>query len=239
MSALATVSRGMRRAGVGGAITVAVLTAGAFASSASASFRIDHAFVPGIGRIGTTFPSDTEVKPPGYIPHATPVTNEQLDRMWAREARFGAHVQKGPDAGPPRTIEQIKRAVPRLIFLSYVVYTCPPYPKAGLWVRKYTFAGPDEQTRLDWYEFSRRESKGDDTGCEPLRVRFEHWHGVRVGPRGRSAQAMVSGRPEVLQRGLWRRDEYTVWKLKLRRTDSRWRITIRDVTWPGTETSSG
>jgi hypothetical protein len=220
-------------------VTLAAALAAALAPGASASFRVDHAFVPGIGRVGTSLPSDTELRPPAEIPRARPVTNDELDRMWAREARLGARVQKGPDAGPRETIEQIKRAVPRLIFLHKVVYTCAPYPKAGLWIYSRVFAGRDRQTRLNWLEYGRRRSKDDEPACEPVRVEFERWHGVRVGPEGRRAQAMLSGRLEFLRRGLWRREEYTVWKLKLRRDGEGWRIAILDQTQPGTPWSSG
>jgi hypothetical protein len=93
------------------------------APAAEASYTVDHGFVPGIGRIGTTLPSDTKVRPPGYIPKTQPVTEREVNRQQRRERRINREVRPGPDHGPAAKIARIRRDLQRELFLIRVSST--------------------------------------------------------------------------------------------------------------------
>jgi hypothetical protein len=212
-----------------GISTAVVTSTCAAASPAAAYYRIDHAFVPGIGRIGTSLPSETKVHSPGRIPHAEPVTGRQLKKEFRREGRLERRVRPGPDIGPAEEIARVKREVGRDLFLLKVAPTCRPIPKAALWVSYYIHAPPGRRVYVNSLESNREGGSYPPPGCRPGRLRIDRWEGVRIGRNDPDrARAMLRGTFEFKRRGEWHNDDQLTWKLALRRESDRWRVAIND-----------
>ncbi|HKP91222.1 MAG TPA: hypothetical protein VJT75_14760 [Thermoleophilaceae bacterium] len=196
--------------------------------SASAFYRVDHASVPGIGRIGTVLPTETEVHPPGRIPDAKPVTERQLNRQMQREGRINQRVHPGPDVGPADDVARVKRQVARDIFLRKVALTCKPIPKAALWVYYYVHAPPGRRPYINSVETNRQVFEDEPHSCVRARLRVDRWQGVRIDPDDPDrARAMLRGAVEVKRNGKWHGDQdQRIWKLALRLESDRWRIAV-------------
>lgn len=231
--------RSCLRTGATAGLAIAFAALGS--ADAAASFRIDHASVPGIGRIELSLPTDTKVRSPGYIPESNGASSKELDQKHAREMKIARTIRKGPDVGPAEKVSQIKHDVPRGLFLRYVAYSCRPLPKAGLWVYQYTFARPNRKAHVDLFETNRRDSIGDTAVCERRRLRVDRWEGVRVDRTdGRRAHVMVRGLEESRRSGERWNPTHAIWKLAVRRVDERWRIAVLYEEHPNPdETGSG
>jgi hypothetical protein len=212
------------RGRAGAAIGIALTLSGFIAGQAAAYYRIDHAFVPGIGQIDTVLPSNTKVHPPGRIPDAKPITERQLNKELKREGRLNRRVEPGPDIGPADEIMRIKRQAGRDLFLDKVAVTCKPIPKAALWVVYYVHAPPGRRPEVNSVESSREDGDYPD-GCEPARLRIDRWQGVRLDSQDPDrARAMLRGAIELKQNGKWHDTDQRAWKLALRRESDRWRM---------------
>jgi hypothetical protein len=214
-----------------GISTAVVTSACAAASPAAAYYRIDHAFVPGIGTIGTRLPSDTKVHSPGRIPDAKPITGRQWEKQLRREGRIDRRVDAGPDVGPADEIARVKRQVGRDLFLYKVAPTCKPIPKAALWVYYYVYAPPGKRPYLNSLESNREAFADSDStrGCSPKRLRIDRWLGVRIDREDPDrARAMLRGAVEFKRHDEWHNDDQLTWKLALRRESHRWRVAIND-----------
>jgi hypothetical protein len=82
------------------------------------------AFAPGIGRVGTTLPSDTEVQPPGYIPPPERTTYKDDEDERRREYRLAGRARR-PDVGLAEKIKRIKHDCARGLFLRGVATSRP------------------------------------------------------------------------------------------------------------------
>jgi hypothetical protein len=209
------------------AVTGAALVM-AISTPASASFVIDHAFVPGIGWIGTSLPSDTEVRPPGYIPPPENTSYAEEERQRQREYRLAGRTHAGPDVGRPDRIKRIKRDFARGLFLSKVALTCTPFPKAGRWVYRYVFLPPGRRVYEDQFEFERVHSQDRPPRCARFRLKIARWQGVRVGRTGDHARLMARGTYEndLTANGTWERRYRFIWKAAVERKDRHWHITV-------------
>jgi hypothetical protein len=223
------------------AVALALVTgglAGAGASSASGYF-IDHASVRGIGTVGTTLPSDTQVHPPGYIPPAYHATEAEYEEQRQREIRMATHTHPGPDSGPPETIRKVKHDFARELFLSKVALTCRPFPEAGRWVYWWVFLPPGRLPYSSRYEENRVNSEHEH-GCLPFRLKIGSWKTVRIDQSGKRARLQAIGQYQNDRgaNGTWDRNYRMRWKAAVKLKSGRWRITViseqsRDPTGSG------
>ena len=214
-----------------------LLSGAALAAPAGAYFRVDHAFVPGIGRVGTVFPSDAKVHRPGRVPHATYTTEREINNAMNREAKVERRVHPTADSGDPDEVRLIKRQVAHELFLRKVVRTCLPRSKAALWIYWYLHAPRNRRPYVNELETNRRAFKNARHRCFRARLRVDRWQGVRIDrTEPTHARAMLRGAYEFKTHRHWRGSP-TTWKLSLHFLNGRWRIAVDSETYPGSNTS--
>lgn len=204
-------------------ILVVGLGACAFAPSA-AGFRVDHAFVPGIGRIGTVLPRGTKVHPPAEVPEwAHKLTSKELDREQRYQDKVANRIEPGPDVGPAGVIRDVKHAVTKELFLREAAVACNWVPRAGLAVYAWIHLSPVQVPEVDQAYTWRKDYEGDKR-CIPVRLRVDEWERVRVRDSWH-ADVMLRGAYEYRGKHRWRQSRRTWW-LAMRKKHGRWRISV-------------
>lgn len=196
----------------------------ALPSSAIAGFRITHAFVPGIGRIGTVLPRGTQVQPPAEVPrYAHKLTSKELDREQRYQDKVANRIHPGPDVGPPETVREVKHAVVKELFLREAAVACDWVPRAGLAVYAWVHVSPAQIPEVNQAYTWRKQYEGSKH-CVPTRLRVDRWARVRIRD-SIHADVMLRGAYEYRGKKHWRQSR-RIWYLAMRKKSDRWRISV-------------
>lgn len=202
------------------------------ASHAASDPPITRAYVRGIGEVVGYVKPDAPVRPPARVPHTRFITGPEMHREMADFGRLLNAVHPSSDSGPRDVVAQVRRDVTADLFLDQAVAGCNRIPPAAFAVKAYIWTRPSRRAELDNL---RSNQPGRDVGqaCRPTRLRVALWQGIRV--QGSSATAMLTGYREWRLRGRWKAwgpPGRTVFRMRLRLLDGRWRLAVMDQEYP-------
>lgn len=176
--------------------------------------------LPGIGQVDGYLKPSTRVLPPLKVPHARPITRDELQAEQRREVALESMLKFAADQGPPRQIAVVKRDVATNLFLVEAAVGCDRIPHAALAVYGYVFTSPALHFEVDNLAALRRTSRLGQT-CRRVRLVITKWQGVHVA--GGNATAILRGRYEIRRGSGWKGDRRT-WRVAARYASGRWKM---------------
>jgi hypothetical protein len=208
---------------------VAVLTVGCDESnSASRQTVVTKAHVPGIGTISGFLRPGTPVRPPARIPPSRRISRAELRAQFKAEREVADRVRPGPDAGPARMIEAVKRSISRRLFIEGAAVACARFPRAAFAAFDHVYTSPALRAEVNNLT-SSKAAPDVRQACRRFRLRISDWQGVEV--RANRAFAALTGRSEHLEGSTWR-GERRIWRLELRQVQRQWKIAIEHAENP-------